>query len=332
MLFFWQNFIEFRHCQLKVRDLATQNTNSNAIWPWVVLALTPLFFSSNIIFGRGVVSEVAPFTLAFLRWFFCAIILFPFVYKARDKTRPFVKNHKLLWLALGFLGMWICGAIVYVALGYTTAINTALVYTTAPIFTILIQFAWQGRAVKLREIVGIIAATIGVAYIVLEGDLTALLQLDFNIGDILILFCAISWAGYSVLQKTDPCRDIPMLSMLGLTTLSGAILLAPFAFYEFISGAQMPVSQHAWLSITGIVMFASLLAFTGTQHGIRHLGPQITGFSLYLLPVYGVLLAVIFLGETYQQFHFIGTIFVLGGVILATAPIKLKKKKAALPN
>jgi drug/metabolite transporter (DMT)-like permease len=70
------------------------------------------------------------------------------------------------------------------------------------------------------------------------------------------------------------------------------------------------------------------LAFTGTQHGIRHLGPQITGFSLYLLPVYGVLLAVIFLGETYQQFHFIGTIFVLGGVILATAPLNVKKKKS----
>lgn len=312
--------------------MATTNVKSNAIWPWVVLALTPLFFSSNIIFGRGVVSEVAPFTLAFLRWSFCAAILLPFVLMAKKTAFPFIKNHKLLWLTLGFLGMWICGAIVYVALGYTTAINTALVYTTAPIFTILIQLIWQGRAVKLREIIGIIAATIGVAYIVLKGDLAAILQLDFNIGDILILFCAVSWAGYSVLQKTEPCRDIPMLSMLGLTTLAGALLLAPFAVYEFLSGAQMPVSQHAWLSISGIVFFASLLAFTGTQHGIRHLGPQITGFSLYLLPVYGVLLAVIFLDETYQQFHFIGTIFVLGGVILATAPLNGKKKKAVVPN
>lgn len=312
--------------------MATTNVKSNAIWPWIVLALTPLFFSSNIIFGRGVVAEVAPFTLAFLRWSFCAAILLPFVLRAKKTAIPFVKNHKFLWLTLGFLGMWICGAIVYVALGYTTAINTALVYTTAPIFTILIQFIWQGRAVKLREIIGIIAATIGVAYIVLKGDLAAFLQLDFNIGDILILFCAISWAGYSVLQKTEPCRDIPMLSMLGLTTLSGAILLAPFAVYEFLSGAQMPVSQHAWLSIGGIVLFASLLAFTGTQHGIRNLGPQITGFSLYLLPVYGVLLAVIFLDETYQQFHFIGTIFVLGGVILATAPLNFKKKETVQTN
>lgn len=307
--------------------MATSSSNNNAIWPWIVLALTPLFFSTNIIFGRGVVSEVAPFTLAFLRWSFCSIILLPFVMRAKDKTLPFIKSNTLLWLALGFLGMWICGAIVYLALGYTTAINTALVYTTAPIFTILIQFIWFKRAVKPREVIGIIGATIGVAYIVLKGDLSAILTLEFNIGDILILFCAVSWAGYSVLQKTEPCRDIPMLSMLGLTTLAGALLLAPFAVYEFLSGAQMPVSQHAWLSISGIIFFASLLAFTGTQHGIRHLGPQITGFSLYLLPVYGVLLAVIFLGETYQQFHFIGTIFVLGGVILATAPLNVKKKK-----
>lgn len=306
--------------------MAHNNSNNNAIWPWIVLILTPLFFSTNIIFGRGVVSEVAPFTLAFLRWSACAIILFPFVLKAKNTTLPFVKNHKLLWLSLGFLGMWICGAIVYLALGYTTAINTALVYTTAPIFTILIQFAWLKRAVKLREIIGIIAATLGVAYIVLKGELSAIVALDFNLGDILILFCAASWAGYSVLQKTEPCRDIPMLSMLGLTTLSGAMLLAPFAAYEFVLGAQMPVTQHAWLSIGGIVMFSSLLAFTGTQHGIKHLGPQATGFSLYLLPVYGVVLAVLFLGEIYQQHHLIGTVLVLGGVILASAPFRSKKK------
>ena len=304
-----------------------KNADKNATWPWVILALTPLFFSTNIIFGRGVVSEVAPFTLAFLRWSFCAAILFPFVMRAKNTTLPFIKNHTFLWLALGFLGMWICGAIVYLALGYTTAINTALVYTTAPIFTILIQFIWHKRAVKLREIIGIIAATLGVGYIVLKGDLSAVMQLDFNLGDILILFCAASWAGYSVLQKTEPCRGIPMLSMLGLTTLSGAMLLAPFAAYEFLSGAQMPVSQHAWLSICGIVLFSSLLAFSGTQHGIKHLGPQATGFSLYLLPVYGVLLAVLFLGEIYMRHHFVGSILVLGGVILATAPINFKKRK-----
>lgn len=312
--------------------MSAENSSKPAIWPWVVLGLTPLFFSTNIIFGRGVATEVAPFTLAFLRWAICALILSPFVIKAKTTTVPFIKEHTILWFSLGFLGMWICGAIVYLALHYTTAINTALVYTTAPIFTILIQFVWLKRPIKLREVLGICAATMGVAYIVLEGDLKRFLALDFNIGDLLILFCAISWAAYSVLQKTEPCKKLSMLPMLGLTTMSGAILLAPLAAYEFLSGAQMPQTQHAWLSIAGIVGFSSLLAFTGTQHGIRHLGPQATSLSLYLLPVYGVLLAVLLLGETYHQYHAIGTVLVLGGVILASAPTRfnfINKRKTA---
>jgi drug/metabolite transporter (DMT)-like permease len=290
------------------------------VWPWIVLALTPLFFSTNLIFGKGVVTEVAPFTLAFLRWSGCTLILLPFVWKERNSTLTFIKDHTKLWFLLGFLGMWVCGAVVYVALQHTTAINSALIYTTSPIFIIIIQFIWLGRSIKLREILGIIAATLGVAYIVLKGELDRLIRLDLNIGDLLILGCAISWAIYSVLQKKAVCRSVPMIAMLGLATLSGAIFLAPFALYEFASSQPMPHTSHAWLSISGLVFFASLLAFGGTQHGIRHLGPEFTGMSLYLLPVYGTILAVTFLGEVFQQHHLIGIILVLGGVILASAP------------
>lgn len=210
------------------------------------------------------------------------------------------------------------------ALQTTTAINSALVYTTSPLFVIVIQFFWMKRAIKFREIIGISAATIGVCFIILKGDLGQLLALDLNFGDLLMLGCAVSWAVYLILQKSTAGKDVPTFAMLGLMAAAGAFLLAPFAVFEFISGARMPVTQSAWLSISGMIFFSSLLAFSGVQYTIKHLGPAISGMSLYLLPIYGVLLALVILGEEYHIYHLIGTILVLGGVILATYPKKLK--------
>lgn len=255
----------------------------SAVWPWVVFALTPFFFSTNLIFGREIISEVAPFTIAFLRWFGCALILLPVILRERKTAIPFVKQHFSRWLILGFLGMWVCGAIVYMALQTTTAINSSLIYTTSPLFVLVIQFLWMKRTIKLREIIGIAAATIGVSFIILKGDLGLLLALDLNFGDLLMLGCAVSWALYLVLQKSEAGKDVPTFAMLGLMAAAGALLLIPFAVFEFVSGARMPTTQSAWLSISGMVFFSSLLAFSGTQYTIKHLGPAISGMALYLI-------------------------------------------------
>ena len=108
---------------------------------------------------------------------------------------------------------------------------------------------------------------------------------------------------------------------LALVAGAGALLLAPFAAYEFATGAAMPTSLSAWGSIAGIVVFASLLAFSGFQFGVRALGASLTGIFMYLLPVYGVLLAVIFLGESFERHHMLGIALVMGGLILATFPV-----------
>ena len=86
---------------------------------WVIFLLAPLCFATNIIFGRGVIGEVAPFTTAFIRWAASALIMAPFVYADRKACIDFVRNNSLLWLVIGFLGMGICGGVVFLWLSYT---------------------------------------------------------------------------------------------------------------------------------------------------------------------------------------------------------------------
>ncbi len=294
---------------------------------YAVMVLTPLLFSTNIIFGRVTVHEVAPFTLAFLRWGFCAVILAPFVIGSAGKVRVILRDRLPLIVILGFLGMWMAGAVVYLSLQVTTATNGALIYTTSPLWIILLERIFAGRSIRRREIAGIILAFIGVAAIVIQGRLTTFAINMLNLGDVGFLLAALSWAGYSILFRDPQITQLPILSLFGLACTAGAVLLFPFAAWEFLSGARMPVTETAWLGIAGIVVFSSLFSFSGFQFGIRRLGPSISGIFIYLVPVYGVVLAVVFLGESFQLHHLIGTLLVLGGVIIATVPLGRSNKK-----
>lgn len=287
----------------------------------LIMALTPLFFSTNLIFGRDIAQDVAPFTLAFLRWVAVAAILSPVLYQHRFAIRSVLSPAGIRQLViLGFLGMWICGALVYVALDYTTATNATLLYTTSAVMIIMLEALMFGRSSSWREVIGILLAITGVLVIVVKGSMQVFLSLRFNPGDLIILFTAASWALYSVLQRRYQVARLPTLPAFGLVAFIGAALLLPFSVWEWIMLEPMPDTVRDWQSIGGIVFFASLLAFSGYQYGVRHLGPSVAGIFMYMLPVYGVSLALIFLGEALEQYHLTGAALVIGGIVLATLP------------
>ena len=230
--------------------------------PLTVMLLTPLFFSSNLIFGRYTIPDVAPFTLAFIRWAAAGLCLAPFLWMARERVWAYVRTSPAHLLVLGFLGMWVCGAGVYYALQFTTATNGTLIYTTSPLMIIILERLFFGRPTSWREVAGIVVGFFGVAIIVSKGDLGTIVSSSFNIGDLIFIGAAFSWAIYSVLLKGTRTAGLPVSALFAVVTLAGAVLLAPFALWEWIDGARMPDTAKAWGGIAGIVFFASLLAFS----------------------------------------------------------------------
>jgi drug/metabolite transporter (DMT)-like permease len=287
---------------------------------YAVLLLMPLFFSSNLVIGRAAVAEVEPWSLAFWRWFLAFLILLPAAW-------PGMKAHRAILFAqwktiaiLGFLGMWVCGGGVYLSLNYTTATNGILIYTSSPVFILLLEIAFRGQRTSIRQVAGIVLAFVGVAAILLGGDLARLVTFEFNVGDIGIAIAAISWALYSVVLKRAALAGLPTIVLFATTALAGWIILFPMLVWEMVALRHVPASVEAWASIFGVAIVASVLAFSAYQYGIKVLGPTVTGIFLYLLPAYGVLMAVVFLGESLRAFHWAGFVLITLGLVLATAP------------
>ncbi|MBW6419837.1 DMT family transporter [Rhizobium sp. XQZ8] len=293
---------------------------------WLIFLLVPVFFSSNLIFGRGVIGEVGPFITAFIRWAGSTLIMVPVLYRDWPAAWAFVRTQTWLWLWLGFLSIGICGGFVYWALTLTTASNATLIYTTSSLFIILLEWWFAGRRVGGRELLGMVVAFAGVAAIVLRGDFSALTHMSFNLGDLGMLVAAIAFAVYSILLRRPASQAIRPMSLFGLIAFSGSLLLLPPAAWELFHGGLLPKTLSAWSKISGIILFASLAAFFCFQHTVRIFGPATAGVTLYMMPPVSIVMAVVFLGETFEYYHALGIVLVLGGVILATM------KKRAVRN
>lgn len=161
-----------------------------------LVALVPLFFATNVVIGRAVAAEVAPWTLAFLRWAGALLILLPFAAPALRESRDALVAQAGLIATLAFLGMWICGGLVYTALATTTATNATLIYTSANVMILILECLFRGRPIGPREIAGTALAFTGVGVVALGADGPT--GVSFNSGDLLIAIAALSWAIYSV--------------------------------------------------------------------------------------------------------------------------------------
>ncbi|MEZ5877153.1 MAG: DMT family transporter [Tepidamorphaceae bacterium] len=161
------------------------------------------------IIGRAANEAVLPNTLAFWRWLIAFAILLPIALpKLSAMPGPFVSIRELF--LLGFLGMVVCGSLVYLSLHYTTATNATLIYTFSPVIIVLLEWGVSRHMPSARQAIGIALAFCGVAAVLMKGDLQRLLSFQFNPGDIGIAVAALAWASYSVLLKRShfrPCRQ-----------------------------------------------------------------------------------------------------------------------------
>lgn len=287
----------------RVRDLA-------------LVALIPLFISTNVVIGRHIAGDVAPWTLAFLRWLGAFLILLPFAWNGLRRSFGELLAQAPTIAALGFLGMFICGGIVYLALHYTTATNATLIYACSPVMILILEWLFRGRPIGLLEISGAALAFSGVAVVALGTAGES--HFALNPGDALVGLGAFSWAIYSVVQGRPSITAIPGLPLFSAITLTGAVLLAPMMLFEVARGPAWPHSAGAWLAVAAIALVPSVGAFFGYQYGVRRLGPATIGMALYLQTPYGVALALLFLGESFHTYHLVGFALILPGVVLAT--------------
>ncbi len=283
--------------------------------PYLLLALTSLFWAGNTIVGRAAVGLVPPATLTFVRWALGFLVLLPFALPHLRRDWPAIRASLAMIAVFALTGSAGYNVIAYLALHYTQAINSLLLQSVAPLFVALWSFALYRERLTRVQAAGIATSMTGALVIICRGDLGVLTRFAFNIGDIMILVALVFYALYTALVRVRPAMH--PLSFLAATIGMSAVLMVPAVAFEIATG-HVPVLAAGTLAAFGYVaIFPSVLAYFCLNRGVELIGANRAAPFIHLMPVFGSILAIVFLGERPQPFHAVGYALVLTGVVLA---------------
>jgi drug/metabolite transporter (DMT)-like permease len=285
--------------------------------PYLLLTLSALIWSGNFVLSRAMNATIPPAGFVFWRWVVAALVLLPVALPKLRREWPVLRASWKLVLTCGFFGVTLFNFLIYTAMHSTTAINAALVNSAIPVFIIMFARIGFGQRVTLRQHAGIALSLAGVATIILQGDLTRVRTLSFNYGDLLVLLAAVAWAIYSVALRRYPQGLNPFLFLFSIA-IAGLVFLIPCYAFEIASGQLLSPTLPTFLSIGYVGVFASVIAFTTWNIGLRRVGAHVGGQFVHLMPAFSTLLAVLFLGEQLHQFHIVGIALIFVGILCAT--------------
>ncbi|WP_137893849.1 DMT family transporter [Ramlibacter sp. 2FC] len=283
-----------------------------------LLWITPALWSVNYIIARKAPAVVTPHLLALGRWGLAGLLLAWLVRQELWTQRRAVVAAWPQHLALGTLGMLICGAWVYLGARTTGAMNIALIYAASPVLIALGAWFWLGERLWPRQMLGVALALAGVMHVIVQGRWLALAQVSWVPGDVWIVLAMLSWAGYALLLKkwTSP---LSAQARLASTCAGGVAVLLPFALWEL----GLPDTPAWGGQATALVVVAALVpgigAYLAYGHAQKVLGASRVAASLYLGPLYAALAAWGVLGEPMGLHHAVGAALILPGIFLASS-------------
>ena len=293
---------------------------NKSLWVYLLLILPPLFWAGNSVLARGVAELIPPVAMSFWRWTIAFAILIPFTWRQVLKDWPNIKKGWKNIFLLGLFGIASFNTLLYTAAHSTTAINIALTQAVMPVVIVLISFILFHDRISLFQLFAIVLCMLGAGYIIIRGDWQRLLQLEFVIGDLLMLLAVCLYALYTVLLRKRP--DIHPLSFLTMTFAAGVILLLPLYLWEIQKTPPLELTRPVVISLLYVAFCPSILAYLCWNRGIQEIGANRAGLYINLIPLFASLLAVLFLGERFQSYHLLGILLISSGLLLFNLPVR----------
>ena len=282
---------------------------------YLLLLATTLFWAGNAIAGKLAVGHVSPMLLNAARWGFMLAILLVVGRKHLVRDWPAIRRHWWFLLFTGAVGFTGFSVAMYSALVYTSATNVSIEQGGIPLFVFLASYLLFGTRTTPGQIVGFALSFVGVVVTATNGEVHSLLHLGMNFGDALMLLAIVAFGLYTAIVRRKP--DMHWMSLMTALCIGAVLSAAPFVAAEAATGALILPDGQGWLVILYAVIFPSLVGQAFYVRAVEMIGSNRAGIFINFLPVWGALLSVVILGETFHVHHAVALVLVVAGVLLA---------------
>ena len=283
---------------------------------WGLLVTANLFWAGNIVLARGLAGHVPPVALAYWRWTGAFAVAVGFAWPRLKADIPVLLQHWKAMLLLSATGIASYNTMSYIGLTSTTALNVLLLQSATPLIIIVWAYLLFRETPTTRQALGVCVSLIGVGVIAARGSAEVLAHLRLNRGDVWVLAALTIYGFYCVALRKRPA--VHPLSFLVAAMGIGSLMMLPFVIGEYAAGARIEGGLPSYLGIAYTAVLPSFVAYLFFNRGVELIGSGPAGQSLHLMPLFGSVLAVVFLNERFQLYHAAGFAFIAAGILLAS--------------
>ncbi|HEY4042735.1 MAG TPA: DMT family transporter [Rhodopila sp.] len=297
---------------------------------WALLVAANLFWAGNIVLARGLTGHVPPISLACLRWIGAFSIALGFAWPRLRSDLPVMLRHWRMILVLSATGIASYNTLSYVGLTTTTALNVLLLQSASPLIIIVWAYLLFRDRPTPRQALGVLLSLTGVAAIAAHGSLQTLAHLQLNPGDLWVLLALLIYGFYCVILRQRPA--VHPLSFLVAAMGIGSVMILPLMIAEFAAGGRIDGGVPVYLAIAYTAVLPSFVAYLFFNRGVELAGAGPAGQSMHLMPLFGSVLALLFLHEQFQLYHAFGLVMIAAGIVLASCNFARRPKAVPTPN
>jgi drug/metabolite transporter (DMT)-like permease len=285
--------------------------------PYLLLTLASLFWAANWVVGRAMRNEMPPVAMGFWRWSLALAIMLPFAGPELRRKWHVVRANWVTLTLLGCLGAVAFNTLIYIGLQYTAATNGVLFNSISPVLIIVLSWVVTRERISLAQACGVLVSLAGVLAIISRGSAASLAAFHFNRGDLWLIAAMFLWALYTIVLRRRPA-ELSALAFLAVMLLLSLPFLLPFYVWEFSVRGGFALTPATVATLAYYGTFPSIAAYLFWNRGVAQVGPNKAGLFVHLMPLFGALLSVIFLGETLYGYHFAGAALIFSGLYLTT--------------
>ena len=282
---------------------------------YLLLLLTMLFWGGNAVAGKFAVGHISPMLLTTVRWGLAMLLLVPLATGRLRAEWPTVRPHLPYLAVLGAVGFSLFNALMYSALTFTSAINVSIEQAGMPMVIFLINFLLFSMRVSWAQMLGLVLSVVGIALTASHGEPARLAALDVNFGDAMMMVALVLYGAYTVALRYKPA--ISWQSLMLVLCASAFLTSLPFTVWEIATARVVWPDAPGWAIGVFTAIFPSVLAQAFYIRGVELIGSNRGGLFINLVPIFGTLLAILFLGEDFHLYHALAIVLVLGGIWLA---------------
>ncbi len=278
-------------------------------------------WGGSYLFMRFAVPYFGPVLMIELRVLIAGLALLPVIPLMGGRLD--LRRHWRSYLFVGPVGTAVPFLLIAQALTTIDASTAAILNALAPLFASLVAAMWIREPLTAAKLGGIALCLAGTAVLV------GWTPVPMSAGALLAASMAIAATaiyGFSIVYTKVKLHDASPMGTTAAMLLMSAAALAPFAI---AGGPPAPAPAIAWLALAGLALVSTTVAFILYYRLIKDIGPVRASTTTLLVPVFGMLWGVVFLGEPLTPGRLAGCAIILAGCSLILGLVRLPLRHPA---